>query len=212
MQMMISLYNVLIYLQIQLNILAQTYSLLQRRRRALYLMWSDGKKTERRQFKPYLKRRFWTRPGRKGLSGWSTVNINWSHTCNLNREAWRSCVTMTTTVYQNNFSMEGGCKTIRKRYENDSVDGDRFHWGCAFLHLPGLVWGLRRNHKVAYDELAKKQRHKTTTLTTAGQTSITTCHIKFSSIFILFIESFIVITEQLDTYLFVHYFLFEQFV
>ena len=47
MQMMISLYNVLIYLQIQLDIFAQTYSLLQRRRRALYLMFlSDGKKPE----------------------------------------------------------------------------------------------------------------------------------------------------------------------
>ena len=45
MQMMISLYNVLIYLQKQLNILAHTYLLLQRRRRALYLMFfSDGKK------------------------------------------------------------------------------------------------------------------------------------------------------------------------
>ena len=32
-----------------------------------------------------------------------------------------------------------------------------------------------------------------------------------SSIFILFIESFIEIKEQLDTYLFVHYFQFEHF-
>ena len=45
MQMRISLYIVLIYLQKQLDILSQTYSLLQRRRRALYLMFlSDGKK------------------------------------------------------------------------------------------------------------------------------------------------------------------------
>ena len=27
-----------------------------------------------------------------------------------------------------------------KHSENDSVDGDRFHCGCALLHLPGLVW------------------------------------------------------------------------
>ena len=47
---------------------------------------------------------------------------------------------MTTTVYQNNFNVERGCKTFGKRYENDSVDGDHFHCGCAFLHLPGLVW------------------------------------------------------------------------
>ena len=33
---------------------------------------------------------------------------------------------------------------------------------------------LRRNPNVAYDELATKQKHKTTTQTTAGQTSITT--------------------------------------
>ena len=42
---------------------------------------------------------------------------------------------MKTIVYLNNFSVELGCKT-----ENDSVDGDHLHCGCAFLHLPGLVW------------------------------------------------------------------------
>jgi hypothetical protein len=61
MQMMISLYNVLMYLQIQLDILAKTHPLLQHWRRALCLMFlSDGEKPERRQFKPYLERRFWT--------------------------------------------------------------------------------------------------------------------------------------------------------
>ena len=79
-------------------------------------------------------------PGRKGVTSWSTVNISWSCTCNLNIEAWQSYVTMTTTVYQNNFSVERGCKTFWKRYENNSVDGDHFHCGCAFLHLPQLVW------------------------------------------------------------------------
>ena len=45
MEMMISLYNVLLYLQLQLHILSQTYLLVQRRRRALYLLClSDGKK------------------------------------------------------------------------------------------------------------------------------------------------------------------------
>ena len=40
MEMMISLsaYNVFLYLQLQLDILSQTYSLVQRRRRALYLL------------------------------------------------------------------------------------------------------------------------------------------------------------------------------
>ena len=47
MQKLITLYKVLIYLQKQLDILAQTYSYLQLRRRALYLMFfSDGKKPE----------------------------------------------------------------------------------------------------------------------------------------------------------------------
>ena len=27
-----------------------------------------------------------------------------------------------------------------KHSENDSVNGGLFHCGCAFLHLPGLVW------------------------------------------------------------------------
>ena len=141
--MRISLYIVLIYLQKQLDILSQTYSLLQRRRRALYLMFlSDGKKKRKTtvQTVAYLERRFWTRPGRKWLTSWSTVNIIWSCACNLNREGWWSNVTMTTTVYQNDFCVERGCKTLWKRYENDSVDGDLFHCGWAFLHLPGLVW------------------------------------------------------------------------
>ena len=47
---------------------------------------------------------------------------------------------MTTTVYQNHFSVERGCKTFRKLYENDSVAGDRVHCECTFLYLPGLVW------------------------------------------------------------------------
>jgi hypothetical protein len=85
-----SLYNVLIYLQKQLDILAKTY--------------------------------FWTRPGQKWLTSWSTVNISWSRPCNLNREAWRSYVTMTTTVYQNNFSVECRCKTFRT-FTRVSVDG-----------------------------------------------------------------------------------------
>ena len=41
-QMIISLYNVLIYLQIQLDIFSQTYSLVQRRGRALYLLCLKG--------------------------------------------------------------------------------------------------------------------------------------------------------------------------
>ena len=42
MEMMISLYNVLLYLQLQLDILSQTYSLVQRRGRALYLLCLKG--------------------------------------------------------------------------------------------------------------------------------------------------------------------------
>ena len=118
-----SLDNVLIYLQKKLDILAQTYSLFWRQSRALYVMFfSDGKKPKRRQFKPYLERRFSTRPGRKWLTSWSTVNIIWSRACNLNRKARRSSVTMTTTVYQNNFRLERGCKTFQT-FTRISVDG-----------------------------------------------------------------------------------------
>ena len=72
MQMRISLYIVLIYRQKQLDILSQTYSLLQRRRRALYLMFlSDSKKKRKTtvQTVAYFERRFWTRPGRKMIRG-----------------------------------------------------------------------------------------------------------------------------------------------
>ena len=37
---------------------------------------------------------------------------------------------MKTIVYLNNFSVELGCKT-----ENDSVDGDHLHCGCAFCRV-----------------------------------------------------------------------------
>ena len=36
-----------------------------------------------------------------------------------------------------------------KRYENGSVDGDRFHCDCAFLYLPGLVWTGPHSHSLS---------------------------------------------------------------
>ena len=56
---------------------------------------------------------------------------------------------MITTVYQNHFSVERGCKTFRKRYENDSADEDRFHCESAFLYLPGVVWTGPHSHSLS---------------------------------------------------------------
>ena len=81
---------------------------------------------------------------------------------------------MTTTVNHNNFSVEGGCKTFRKPYENDSVDGERFHCGCVFLYLPGLVWTGPETQSQSRLRRIGKETKTTTTPTTAGQTSITT--------------------------------------
>ena len=53
-----------------------------------------------------------------------------------------------TTTYQNHFSVLRGCKIFRKLYENDSVDGDRFHCECVFLYLPGLVWTGPHSHRL----------------------------------------------------------------
>ena len=61
---------------------------------------------------------------------------------------------MTTTVYQDNFSLEHG--------HSENVR-NHFHCGCAFLQLPGLVWMGRETQSQSclrrIDKETKTQDH-----------------------------------------------------
>ena len=100
-----------------------------------------------------------------------------------------------------------------KHSENVSVDGDRYHCRCEFLYLPALVWtepetqSQSRLRRIGKETKTQDHNPDDSRTDVDYNRRLST----LSSIFILFIESFIKIKEQLDTYLFLHYFQFEPF-